>query len=143
MNQLGGKRALKALVAVAILPLLAVAGCAGKTSSQGSAGGKAAPTDGKLTVGLLGDIGQPPDPDIYYANNGLAIVLNAYEGLVQYKNNVDTVQIAPRLATSWKVSPDKRVYTFNLRKGVKFHDGTKFTSAAVKASFARRIAVKG
>ena len=52
-----------------------------------------------LTVGLLGDIGQPPDPDIYYANNGLAIVLNAYEGLVQYKNNVDTVEIAPRLAT--------------------------------------------
>ena len=28
------------------------------------------PTDGTLTVGLLGDIGQPPDPDIYYANNG-------------------------------------------------------------------------
>ena len=102
-----------------------------------------APTDGKLTVGLLGDIGQPPDPDIYYANNGLAIVLNVYEGLVQYKNNIDTVAIAPRLATSWTVSKDKRVYTFNLRKGVTFHDGTPFTSESVKASFARRIAVKG
>jgi peptide/nickel transport system substrate-binding protein len=126
------------VLTIALVSSLILAG-----SGSGSTADNSPPTDGKLTVGLLGDIGQPPDPDIYYANNGLAIVLNAYEGLVQYKNNVDTVQIAPRLATSWKVSPDKRVYTFNLRKGVKFHDGTKFTSAAVKASFARRIAVKG
>jgi peptide/nickel transport system substrate-binding protein len=132
-------RALRTVVlTIALVSSLILAG-----SGSGSTADNSPPTDGKLTVGLLGDIGQPPDPDIYYANNGLAIVLNAYEGLVQYKNNVDTVQIAPRLATSWKVSPDKRVYTFNLRKGVKFHDGTKFTSAAVKASFARRIAVKG
>ncbi|GAB3083402.1 ABC transporter substrate-binding protein [Pedococcus soli] len=143
MNQLGGKRALKALVAVAILPLLAVAGCAGKTSSQGSAGGKAAPTDGVLTVGLLGDIGQPPDPDVYYANNGCAIILNVYEGLVQYKNNLDKVEVAPRLAESWTVSPDFKTYTFKLRKGVTFHDGTPFTSDAVRSSFARRAAVKG
>lgn len=129
-----------AALAVALGATLTVAGCGGSSSSSG---GKPAPTDGKLTVGLLGDIGQPPDPDIYYANNGLAIVLNAYEGLVQYKNNVDAVEIAPRLATSWTVSPDKTVYTFVLRSGVKFHDGTPFTSAAVKASFDRRIAVKG
>jgi peptide/nickel transport system substrate-binding protein len=127
-----------AAVALAAAAALAVAG-----AGSGSTADNSAPTDGKLTVGLLGDIGQPPDPDIYYANNGLAIVLNTYEGLVQYKNNLDKVQIAPRLATSWTVSPDKRIYTFTLRKGVKFHDGTDFTSAAVKASFARRIAVKG
>ena len=70
-----------------------------------------APTDGTLTVGLLGDIGQPPDPDIYYANNGIAIMINAYEGLVQYKNNTDKVEIAPRLATSWDVNPDHTTST--------------------------------
>jgi peptide/nickel transport system substrate-binding protein len=131
----------------AVATVLSVAACGGGSSggSTSSAGaqGKAGPTDGVLTVGLLGDIGQPPDPDIYYANNGLAIVLNTYEGLVQYKNNVDDVEIAPRLATSWKVSADKKVYTFELRQGVTFHDGTPFTSAAVKVAFDRRIAVKG
>ena len=126
-----------AAVAVVFAVALTAIGCGGGAKSS------AGPKDGTLTVGLLGDIGQPPDPDIYYANNGLAIVLNAYEGLVQYKNNVDAVVIAPRLATSWTVSPDNRVFTFVLRDGVKFHDGTPFTSEAVKASFERRTAVKG
>ena len=129
------------IVALAILPMLALAGCAASGSSSSSS--NAAPTNGVLNVGLLGDIGQPPDPDIYYANNGTAIMINAYEGLVQYKNDVNTVQIAPRLATSWTVSPNNEVFTFHLRHGVTFHDGTPFTSAAIKPSFDRRIAVKG
>jgi peptide/nickel transport system substrate-binding protein len=132
-------------VLVAVVPLLALSACSSgtRTSSSGGGGASAAPTDGVLTVGLLGDIGQPPDPDIYYANNGTAIMINAYEGLVQYKNDTDQVQIAPRLATSWTVNPDKTVYTFKLRSGVTFHDGTPFTSAAVDVAFKRRIAVKG
>jgi peptide/nickel transport system substrate-binding protein len=39
------------------------------------------------------------------------------------------------LAESWTISPDKRVYTFKIRKGVKFHDGAPLTSADVKASY--------
>jgi peptide/nickel transport system substrate-binding protein len=134
------RKKIRAIVAaLAMLPMLALAACASSSGPKSNP----APTDGTLTVGLLGDIGQPPDPDIYYANNGTAIIINVYEGLVQYKNNVDTVQIAPRLATSWQVSPDNTTYTFHLRHGVTFHDGTPFTSAAVKASFDRRIAVNG
>ena len=46
---------------------------------------------------------------------------------------VDTKgNIIPNLATSWQVSPDYKYITFNLRKGVKFHDGTPFNAAAVK-----------
>ncbi len=130
-----------AVAVLAVTSLVALAACS--SAGGGSSKANAAPTDGVLTVGLLGDIGQPPDPDVYYANNGLAIVLNTYEGLVQYANNVDTVKIAPRLATSWKVNAANTVYTFTLRKGVTFHDGTPFTSAAVKTSFDRRTAVKG
>ncbi len=129
-----------AIATATLIPLLALTAC---TSGSSTKAANPAPTDGVLTVGLLGDIGQPPDPDIYYANNGTAIIINTYEGLVQYKNNVSDVQIAPRLATSWTVSPDKTVYTFTLRKGVTFHDGTPFTSAAVKVAFDRRIAVNG
>ena len=134
------KRMRGLIAASALVPLLALAGCSANTAKTTA---HPAPTDGVLTVGLLGDIGQPPDPDIYYANNGTALIINTYEGLVQYKNNVSDVQIAPRLATSWTVSPDKTVYTFKLRSGVTFHDGTPFTSAAVRSSFERRTQVNG
>src|ERR1700730_11404910 len=43
------------------------------------------------------------------------------------------------LAESWTVSPDKRVYTFKLRAGVLFHDGTPLTAADVKASYERIV----
>jgi peptide/nickel transport system substrate-binding protein len=137
------RKGLRGAAAATLVPLMFLAACSSSNSPSGSASTNPAPTDGVLTVGLLGDIGQPPDPDIYYANNGLAIVLNAYEGLVQYKPNVDAVEIAPRLATEWSVNNTNTVYTFTLRSGVTFHDGTPFTSAAVKVAFDRRIKVKG
>jgi ABC-type transport system substrate-binding protein len=61
---------------------------------------------------------------------------NIFEGLVEYKT--DTTEIQPCLATSWEVSPDGKVITFDLRKGVKFHDGTDFNADAVVFSFARQ-----
>ena len=133
-------RGIIAALAVSSL-VVTLTACSGKSNS--SQAPNPTPTDGVLTVGLLNDIGQPPDPDVYYANHGLAITLNTYEGLVQYKNNTDSGVIAPRLATSWTVSDKKTVYTFKLRSGVTFHDGAPFTSEAVKVSFARRLAVKG
>jgi peptide/nickel transport system substrate-binding protein len=41
----------------------------------------------------------------------------------------------PDLATSWTMSPDGKTYTFTLRPGVTYHDGTKFDAAAVVANF--------
>ncbi|HET9058480.1 MAG TPA: ABC transporter substrate-binding protein [Acidimicrobiales bacterium] len=84
---------------------------------------------------------QPPDPDVFYADQGLEITTSVYEGLVQYATNTPYHKIVADLATSWKISPDGKTYTFDLRHGVHFHDGTLMTSAAVKASFARRLAV--
>jgi len=68
------------------------------------------------------------------------IIWNMYEPLVALQR--DTVKFEPKLATSWEISPDQKTYTFKLRKGVKFHDGTPFTAAAVKASIERIIQFK-
>ena len=46
-------------------------------------------------------------------------------------------QVEGDLAKSWTVSPDKLTYTFTLHDGVKFHDGTTFTSADIKATYDR------
>ncbi|HLN14580.1 MAG TPA: ABC transporter substrate-binding protein [bacterium] len=59
-------------------------------------------------------------------------IINAiFDGLVQWN---EKGEIVPALATSWSVATDGRTWTFVLRSGVKFHDGTPFTSAAVKAT---------
>lgn len=58
----------------------------------------------------------------------------AYEGLTRYSREGE---IIPRLATEWEISDDGLVYTFHLREGVTFHDGTEFNAEAVKVSFER------
>ncbi|HEY8566769.1 MAG TPA: ABC transporter substrate-binding protein [Beijerinckiaceae bacterium] len=59
---------------------------------------------------------------------------NLYEGLVKLDRNG---KVQPLLAKSWEVSPDGLTYTFRLREGVTFHDGTTFDSADVKFAFDR------
>jgi len=61
-------------------------------------------------------------------------MLNLYDALVFPSS---TGEIEPKLAESWTVSPDGLMYTFNLRRGVKFHDGTELTAEDVKYSLDR------
>jgi peptide/nickel transport system substrate-binding protein len=124
------------LLVAAFAALIALAGCNGGSSNTA---GKPA-SDRTLRLGYYEDI-QSPDPDIQYDIPGLELVNNVYEGLVHYATGNST-KIVPWLATSWTISPDKRLYTFQLRKGVTFHDGTPFNAAAMKASFERRIGMK-
>ena len=84
---------------------------------------------------------QVPDPDIFYQADGLNVTQGAYEGLLRYKPNAEPPEIEPALAESYKVSDDGLTYTFQLRQGVKFHDGTDFNAQAMIDSFARRAAV--
>ena len=62
---------------------------------------------------------------------------NLYEGLVRV---VEDGTVKPLLAESWTISDDKKVYTFKLRKGVKFHDGSPFDCSNVKFSYERAVA---
>jgi peptide/nickel transport system substrate-binding protein len=101
------------------------------------------PTSHTLNLSFLQDPGQPPDPDVYYAGEGLLLTRNMYQGLLQYKTGTAQRILEPELATSWSVSKNGLEYTFDLRHGVLFHDGTPFTSAAIAPDFARRAAVDG
>jgi peptide/nickel transport system substrate-binding protein len=63
------------------------------------------------------------------------ITQNLYDPLVTFGH--DSVDLVPGLAERWSLSPDGKRVTFDLRKGVRFHDGTAFDAAAVIFTFER------
>ncbi|MEZ4668310.1 MAG: ABC transporter substrate-binding protein [Anaerolineae bacterium] len=74
------------------------------------------------------------DPHTQTAFASFRLLELIYEPLV----NLDAdLNIVPGLAESWAFSDDAKTLTMNLRQGVKFHDGSDFTSADVKATFER------
>jgi len=73
------------------------------------------------------------DPGGFYAGFSVETLIEATQTPLKY---------SPLLATSWDLAPDKTSYTFHLRKGVKFHDGTDFNAAAVKWNLENVIAAK-
>ena len=77
--------------------------------------------------------------DLAQATDGESIKagIQIFENLVKFGNN--SMDVEPQLAESWDVSDDGLIWTFHLRKGVKFHDGTDFNATAVYNSFARII----
>ena len=91
----------------------------------------------RRNAAVLGMVLEPKglDPTVAAeAAIGEIVHYNVLEGLT--KINVDG-RVSPLLAESWSMDPDGRLYTFRLRRGVKFHDGEEFDSAAVKFSFER------
>lgn len=75
------------------------------------------------------------DPHLITAFNSVVIVQdNIYEGLTGVDKDLS---IVPRLAESWEVSEDGLTYTFKLREGVTFHDGSAMDAEDVAASIRR------
>lgn len=72
------------------------------------------------------------------------VTRNVYEGLVRFNGSGTTEDdILPSLATSWQLSDDGKTWRFDLRQGVKFHDGTPFNASAAKFGIDRMLAYKG
>lgn len=91
---------------------------------------------GKTTL-TLAMVLEPPSLDptsAAAAAIGEVVHYNILEGLT--KINVDG-RVTPLLAESWQETPDGKTYTFRLRKGVTYADGSAFDAAAVKFSFER------
>ena len=77
------------------------------------------------------------DPHVQNDGQSEQVVAMLYSTLLKFKADGS---IVPDLAESWKVSADKRTWTFTLKKGVKFHNGKELTSADVKATYERFMA---
>lgn len=87
----------------------------------------------------VGQIAEPQalDPHAVTAVNDFRILMNIYDGLVRYADG--TLEPEPALATSWEISDEGLTYTFTLREGVSFHDGSPFNAEAVKFNFDRML----
>ncbi len=75
--------------------------------------------------------------DPIHTDNGetVKVMVNIYDTLIAY--NSRTMQLVPSLATEWSHSDDNLTWTFKLREGVLFHDGTKMDADAVVFNFQR------
>ena len=80
------------------------------------------------------------DPHAAFDVGRVAIRLNLYDGLYRWLDNPPKLE--PWLAESHTVSPDGLTYTFKLRHGSKFHDGTEITAEDVRYSMERILALK-
>ncbi len=101
----------------------------------------AKPTEAQIPPDVLvvGQIAEPKsmDPQAVTAVNDFRILVNIYDGLVRFQDGA--LEVEPALAESWEISEDGKTYTFQLKQGVTFHDGSSFNAEAVKFTFDRML----
>jgi oligopeptide transport system substrate-binding protein len=118
--------------------LLILAACSGSASTTPTTSGThplassqvlVFPNVGTQDIGVL-DPAQGPD-----ANSAIAVGM-IYSGLVKFDQNLEVV---PDQADSWTISPDNKTYTFKLKPGIMFSDGTPVTAQTYVYTLARQI----
>jgi len=109
-----------------------------------SSGAKNAPKASKaLKTLVFGTASDPVVLDGALVSDGesLRVIDQMFESLVSLRPG--TTKVQPQLATKWKADKSGKRWAFTLRKGVRFHDGTKFNAAAVCYNFNRWYNYKG
>lgn len=122
-------RRLAVLIAVVTL-LSGLTACS--TGQRVDLGGE---SSGNLIAAIAGEPDQL-DPHKTSAYFSFEVLENVFDTLVEPDANLE---MRPALAESWTVSPDQLVWTFRLRPGVTFHDGSPFTADDVVYSYRRII----
>ncbi len=108
------------------------------TAAQPASTTTAAPALSEVVFGLSGDP-DTLDPHTTIAGNAWIALCNIFDGLtmLDYSSLEAPVPLIAGLAESWDISPDGTTYSFNLRQGVTFHDGTPWNSEAAVFNFRR------
>ncbi|WP_448318124.1 ABC transporter substrate-binding protein [Streptomyces sp. CO7] len=125
-------RIVKSRVARAITAALAVgmiaSACTSERDNEGSG-------DGAKDTFVFGAPGDPSSLDPALASDGetFRVTRQAFEALLEHESGGS--KLVGGLAETWESNPEGTVWTFNLRKGVKFHDGEAFNAAAVCANY--------
>ncbi|HEV8352799.1 MAG TPA: ABC transporter substrate-binding protein [bacterium] len=134
-NPLSRRLALPVVLALAVMLLASgtIAGAPMRSSWDARACGR---IGGTLVFGQAQDaVGlDPADVEDGFSVNNTS---NVFDTLVRF--SAQGTQVEPSLAESWTVSPDGLVWTFKLRRGVRFHDGTPLDAKAVEFSFLRQF----
>lgn len=122
--------------------LLALVVALGLFLGAGEVGGQK--IGGKLII-AQGTDAESVDPINFSASPTASIMEHIIQTLVRLDIKDDPrtgeieFKVVPQLAESWEVSQDGKTWTFKLRKGIKFHDGTDLDAAAVKLSLERAL----
>lgn len=103
-------------------------------TSPASPGGAPAADASTLIFGSGGDPANL-EPGNIEDGNSIYVQQQIYDRLIDYV--AGTTDLEPALATEWTASDNGRTWTFKLREGVKFHDGTEFNAEAVRVNFER------
>jgi peptide/nickel transport system substrate-binding protein len=121
------RRRLAAIGLVSVVALC-LSACAQSQRAKGNSSG------GTMVFGAAG---KPTNFDPLYNSDGetFRVTRQIYDTLIKYKPG--GTELVPGLAETWESSPDGKTWTFHLRHGVKFHDGTAFNAAAVCFNFDR------
>ena len=117
---------LKALLMVVLSLALTLTACSGKRQGES--------TESQITIGIPQDVEDSLDPHKAVAAGTEEVFFNMFEGLVKPDSDGN---LNPAVASDYKVSEDEKTYTFTLREGVKFHDGSLVTIEDVKYSLER------
>ena len=128
------QRVLAASAAALTAVTLAACASSDRESGSGEGGGGEAESGGTLVFGAAGD---PAMLDPAFGSDGetFRVARQIHEGLLG--NELGGTEPVPELAEDYEVSEDGLEYTFNLRQGVTFHDGTDFNAEAVCFNFDR------
>ena len=116
-----------------------LAACGGDTTEEAaspSASGKPAPVMGGMLTGIIPPSITDLDPVTIYDQGGIVLVQQVCEYLIALD---DTNGLKPSLAESWSGNADASVWTFKLRQGVTFNDGSPFEAEDVVASIERVV----